>query len=80
MDVQESLDFIIKKMATKSDIEEIKGTLAEHTDTLAEHTRQLNDIHTDIKTMREKRLQPEVRVDNVERHLNIKPPAGTMSR
>ena len=86
MGVQESLDFIIEKMATKTDIEEIKETLgghtqvlAEHSKTLAEHTGQLNTIQSDLNTMRDKRMQLEVRVGHMEKHLRIKPPTGTLS-
>lgn len=80
MDVQESLDFIIEKMATKSDLERMatKTDIAEIQKTLDDHTSQLNNIHTDVKTMRDKRLQLEVRVGHIEEHLHLKPPAGTV--
>ena len=84
-DVEESLKFIIKKMATGSDIDELKKTLNKHTETLNNHTetlnnhtQQLNNIQTDLKTMRDKRMQLEVRVNHVEKHLHLKPPVGTV--
>lgn len=90
MGIQESLDFIIENMATKSEVEEIrermatkseveeilqnmatKSDLEEIQKTLDDHTVQLNSIHTDITIMRDKRLQLEVRVGHIEKHLNI---------
>lgn len=85
------LDFIIERMATKSDLEDVQvnlqKTLDDHTaqlnsihKTVNDHTTQLNIIQTDIKTMRDKRLQLEVRVGHIEKQLHIKPPTGTVSR
>ena len=71
--VAEDIADIQDTMATKGDIDGI-------TKTLDDHTRQLDNIHTDIKTIRDKRMQLEVRVDHVEKHLGIKAPAGTTSR
>ena|SRR3989344_5494547 len=93
--VQESLDFIIKRMATKEDVREIvneivdeivekklepvKKTLAEHTQILNDHTGQLNHLQSDMNIMRDKRMKLEVRSDAIEKHLNLKPPVGTVS-
>lgn len=84
-DVQESLDFIIEHMATKSDVNEIQKTQAEHTRILSEHTEilndhtgQLNHLQSDMNIMRDKCMKLEVRSDAIEKHLNIKPPVGTI--
>ena len=71
-DIQESLDFIIEHMATKGDIDGLQKKLDDH-------TRRLNIIENDVKTGLDRRVQLEVRVGSIEKHLHVKPPAGTLS-
>ena len=87
--VQESLDFIIKHMPTKDDVREIarevveealkpvKEKQTEHTKILSDHSGQLNQLQSDVNIIRDKRMQTDVRVHHIEKHLNIKPPIGT---
>ena len=68
--LEESLDFIIDRMATKGDIERLEAKI----DTVD------NKLGTFEKHEVDKRLQLEVRVQAVEKHLHLKPPVGTTSR
>jgi len=77
-DLVETLNFIKNNMATKSDITDvtedmagIKQDVADIKETLDEHTRSLNIITEDLKTNLDKRLQPEVRVTNLEKRVRI---------
>jgi Mg2+ and Co2+ transporter CorA len=81
----EMIAHVVKHMATKEDIAEVKSTLADHTKilndhtkTLAEHTKILNDhtrdlaiIKNDVTNNLDKRLQLEVRVTTIEKHLGL---------
>jgi septal ring factor EnvC (AmiA/AmiB activator) len=65
-------------MATKDDIAAVNKTLDEHTKTLADHTKILNDhtrdlavIKNDVTNNLDKRLQLEVRVSTIEKHLGL---------
>ena len=75
-DLIESVNFIKENMVTKSDL---RDELKPIRQTLGEHTTKLNIIEEDVKTIRDKRLQLEVRTTAIESHLGIKPPAGTIS-
>ena len=71
--------------AVASDIADVKSTLADHTKilndhtkTLADHTNILNDhtrdlaiIKHDVTNNLDKRLQLEVRVTTIEKHLRL---------
>ena len=88
--IQESLDFIIKRVATKDDVREIARevveealkpvikTQVEHTKILTDHTGQLNQLQSDMNIMRDKRMKLEVRSDAIEKHLHLKPPVGAI--
>jgi hypothetical protein len=65
------VEHVVKHMATKEDIAELKSTLDEHTKTLDDHTRRLNVIEHDVKTGLDKRLTLEVRVTKIEKHLGL---------
>ena len=65
------LSHVVKHMATKDDIADVKSTLADHTKILNDHTRDLAIIKKDLTTNLDKRLQLEVRVSAVEKHLGI---------
>jgi hypothetical protein len=74
----EMLSHIVDHMATKGDIGAMNETLADHstilieqTKTLAAHTRDLNIIKSDVERNLDKRLQLEVRVSAIEKHLGI---------
>ena len=67
----EMLEFIVKGMATKDDIADVKSTLADHTKILNDHTRDLAIIKKDLTTNLDKRLQLEVRVTAIEKHLGL---------
>jgi hypothetical protein len=60
------LEFVVKHMATKDDIADVKFTLADHTKILNDHTRNLAIIKKDLTTNLDKRLQLEVRVSAIE--------------
>jgi hypothetical protein len=60
-----------KEMATKGDIADVKSTLADHTKILNEHTRDLAVIKNDVTSNLDKRLQLEVRVSAIEKHLGL---------
>jgi hypothetical protein len=62
---------IKSKMATKDDIADVKSTLADHTKILNDHTRDLAIIKKDLTTNLDKRLQLEVRVSAIEKHLGL---------
>jgi hypothetical protein len=65
----EMLAHVVKHMATKDDIADVKSTLADHTKILNDHTRALALIKSDVTTNLDKRLQLEVRVSAIEKHL-----------
>jgi hypothetical protein len=65
------LGFVVKHMATKDDITDVKSTLADHTKILNEHTRDLAVIKNDVTTNLDKRLQLAVRVSAIEKHLGL---------
>ena len=65
------LGFVVKHMATKDDIADVKSTLADHTKILNDHTRDLAIIKKDLTTNLDKRLQLEVRVSAIEKHLGL---------
>ena len=65
------LGFVVKHMATKDDIADVKSTLADHTKILNDHTRDLAIIKKDLTTNLDKRLQVEVRVSAIEKHLGL---------
>jgi hypothetical protein len=65
------LGFVVKHMATKDDIADVKSTLADHTKILNDHTRDLAIIKKDLTTNLDKRLQLDVRVSAVEKHLGL---------
>jgi hypothetical protein len=44
------LGFVVKHMATKDDIADVKSTLADHTKILNNHTRDLAVIKNDLTT------------------------------
>jgi hypothetical protein len=74
----EMIAHVVKHMATKEDIAEVKSTLADHTKTLADHTKILNDhtrdlaiIKHDVTNNLDKRLQLEVRVTTIEKQLGL---------
>jgi hypothetical protein len=67
----EMLGFVVKRMATKDDIADVKSTLAGHTKILNDHTRDLAIIKKDLTTNLDKRLQLEVRVSAIEKHLDL---------
>ena len=60
----EMLAHVVKHMATKDDIVDIKSTLADH-------TRDLAVIKSDVTRNLDKRLQLEVRVTAIEKHLGL---------
>ena len=64
----EMLEFVVKRMATKDDIADVKSTLADHTKILNDHTRNLAIIKKDLTTNLDKRLQLDVRVSAIEKH------------
>jgi hypothetical protein len=77
-DILEIVNFIKDRMATKDDLAEmkrdiadVKSTLAEHTKILNDHTRDLAMIKHDVTTNLDKRLQLEVRVTTIEKHLGL---------
>jgi hypothetical protein len=67
----EMLEFVVKRMATKDDIADVKSTLADHTKILNNHTRDLAVIKNDVTTNLDKRLQLAVRVSAIEKHLGL---------
>ena len=69
--VAEDITDIKSKMATKDDIADVKSTLADHTKILNDHTRDLAIIKKDLTTNLDKRLQLEVRVSTIEKHLGL---------
>ena len=69
--VAEDITDIKSKMATKDDIADVKSTLADHTRILNDHTRDLAIIKKDLTTNLDKRLQLEVRVSAIEKHLGL---------
>jgi hypothetical protein len=60
-----------KFAALAEDIVGIKDDIADVKATLADHTRDLNIIRNDVKTNLDKRLQLEVRVTAIEKHLGL---------
>jgi hypothetical protein len=58
-------------VAIKDDIADVKSTLADHTKILNDHTRDLAFIKKDLTTNLDKRLQLEVRVSAIEKHLGL---------
>ena len=60
----EMLSHVVKHMATKDDIDDVKSILADH-------TRDLAIIKSDVTTNLDKRLQLEVRVTAIEKHLGL---------
>jgi arsenate reductase-like glutaredoxin family protein len=60
----EMLAHVVKHMPTKDDIAEIKSTLDDH-------TRDLAVIKSDVTRNLDKRLQLEVRVSAIEKHLGL---------
>jgi hypothetical protein len=62
---------IKSKMATKDEIADVKSTLADHTKILNDHTRNLVIIKKNLSTNLDKRLQLEVRVTAIEKHLDL---------
>jgi hypothetical protein len=70
-EIGEMLAHVVKHMATKDDIADVKSTLADHTKILNDHTRDLAIIKKDLTTNLDKRLQLEVRVSAVEKHLGL---------
>jgi hypothetical protein len=71
MATKDDLADLRKEMATKDDIADVKSTLADHTKILNDHTRDLAIIKKDLTTNLDKRLQLEVRVSAVEKHLGL---------
>jgi hypothetical protein len=69
--VAEDITDIKSKMATKDDIADVKSTLADHTKILNDHTRALVLMKSDVTTNLDKRLQLEVRVSAIEKHLGL---------
>jgi hypothetical protein len=69
--VADDITDIKNKMATKDDIADVKSTLANHTKILNDHTRDLAVIKNDVTTNLDKRLQLEVRVSAIEKHLGL---------
>jgi hypothetical protein len=69
--VADDITDIKSKMATKNDIADVKSTLADHTKILNDHTRDLAIIKKDLSTNLDKRLQLEVRVSAIEKHLGL---------
>ena len=69
--VADDMTDIKSKMATKDDIADVKSTLADHTKILNDHTRDLAIIKKDLTTNLDKRLQLEVRVSAIEKHLGL---------
>jgi hypothetical protein len=67
----EMLAHVVKHMATKDDITDVKSTLADHTKILNDHTRDLAIIKKDLTTNLDKRFQFEVRVSAIEKHLGL---------
>jgi hypothetical protein len=57
--------------AVASDIADVKSTLADHTKILNDHTRDLAIIKHDVTNNLDKRLQLEVRVTTIEKHLGL---------
>ena len=57
--------------AAKHDIAAVKSTLADHTKILNDHTRDLAVIKKDLSTKLDKRLQLDVRVTAIEKHLGL---------
>jgi hypothetical protein len=70
-EIAEMLAHVVKHMATKEDIADVKSTLADHTKILNNHTRDLAIIKKDLTTNLDKRLQLEVRVSAIEKHLGL---------
>ena len=68
-ELAEMIAHVVKHMATKEDIAEVKSTLADHTKILNDHTRDLAIIKHDVTNNLDKRLQLEVRVTTIEKHL-----------
>jgi predicted nucleic acid-binding Zn-ribbon protein len=69
--IADDITDIKSKMATKDDIADVKSTLADHTKILNDHTRDLAIIKKDLTTNLDKRLQLEVRVSKIEKHLGL---------
>ena len=70
-ELAEMIAHVVKHMATKEDIAEVKSTLADHTKILNDHTRDLAIIKNDVTNNLDKRLQLEVRVTTIEKHLGL---------
>jgi hypothetical protein len=58
-------------VAIKDDIADVKSTLADHSKIRTGHTRHLAVIKNDVTTNLDKRLQLEVRVSAIEKHLGL---------
>jgi hypothetical protein len=71
MATKDDIADVRKEMATKDDIADVKSTLADHTKILNDHTRDLAIIKKDLTTNLDKRLQLEVRVSAIEKHLGL---------
>ena len=63
-DILETVNFIKDHMATKDDIDDMKSILADH-------TRDLAIIKSGVTTNLDKRLQLEVHVTAIEKHLGL---------
>jgi hypothetical protein len=70
-ELAEMISHVVKHMATKEDIAVVKSTLADHTKILNDHTRDLAIIKNDVTNNLDKRLQLEVRVSAIEKHLGL---------
>ncbi len=67
----EDISDIKSTMATKDDIAAVNKTLADHTKILNDHTRDFAIIKNDVTNNLDKRLQLEVRVTTIEKHLGL---------
>ena len=63
-ELRDMLAHVVKHKATKDDIAEIKSTLDDH-------ARDLAVIKSDVTRNLDKRLQLEVRVTAIEKHLGL---------
>jgi hypothetical protein len=70
-EIADMLAHVVKHMATKEDLADVKFTLADHTKNLNDHTRDLAIIKKELTTNLDKRLQLEVRVSAIEKHLGL---------
>lgn len=85
--IQESLNFIIEKMAMKDDVvdivrEEVRDIVKEEvSEALRPVEIKIDKLDTKLNNFEnneiDKRKQLTVRMGNIEKHLNIKPPVGT---